>query len=338
MLSLWISSLGSSALVGCGPNLLPNNNFGSAGDGQDDAQGPGSDAGLGDDGSSSGADGPGTAGSSSDGGSSDSGSGDGSGSSDGGSGNNDGIDRGSDTMTGDGPSSDGMDGVDGMDTWGIPPDVTNEPCNPLAQDCFPTHKCVPYATVEGSPFLDADKCMPILGDKSWGQPCTLSGWSEAQDDCDGEGFCWNLHWIEGQLQGTCVPFCVGSPQNLMCPAGWNCLFSGAIALCSKQCDPLMQDCPLDYGCYWTGNAFDCSLVGTPAGDLESCDMHNDCLPGFACVGKALVPTCTGGDPNCCTPWCDVTAPDSCQAPRSCVAFFDEGQAPPGYADVGLCVI
>ena len=221
--------------------------------------------------------------------------------------------------------------------WGTPPDVTNEPCDPLAQDCFPTHKCVPFASQPNSTFWDGNKCMPIVGDKSWGEPCTLSNHNEAQDDCDGEGFCWNLEWVEGQLHGTCVPFCVGSPQELMCPAGWGCLFTGAIALCSKQCSPLIQDCPPAYGCYWTGGAFDCQITGTPAGQSQACDSSNDCQPGFGCVDQGLVPGCVGNDPNCCTAWCDIDEADPCPAPLQCTPFFEEGEAPAMLADVGVCI-
>ncbi len=220
--------------------------------------------------------------------------------------------------------------------WGTPPDVTNEPCNPLAQDCFFTHKCVPYATVPGSSFLDADKCMPIVGDKGWGEPCTLSDFNEAQDDCDGEGFCWNLEWIQGELHGTCVPFCTGSPQDLMCPPGWGCLFSGAVALCSKQCNPLLQDCPDPYNCYWINDAFQCALTGSFGQDAQPCNQANDCTPGLGCVAKANVPGCPDNAATCCTPYCDLDTPD-CQAGRDCVAFFGLGEAPPGFEDVGLCL-
>lgn len=241
-----------------------------------------------------------------------------------------------DPSSGDGdPSS--SQGEEWGEEWGSPPDVTNEPCDPLAQDCFPTHKCVPFASQPMSSFWDGNKCMPILGDKGWGEPCTLSNHNEAQDDCDGDGFCWNLEWVDGQLHGTCVPFCVGSPQDLMCPAGWGCLFSGAIALCSKQCSPLIQDCPPAYGCYWTGGAFDCQITGTPAGQSHACDSSNDCLPGFACVDQGLVPGCMGDDPNCCTQWCDVDEPDPCPPQLSCTAFFEQGEAPAMFASVGVCI-
>lgn len=334
------------ALAGCGRDLLPNNNFGSLGEADEaDEGGPGAgaddgvttvsttDDDVGEDGPTSSTDEGPSSDTASEGPTSDT------------------ADESEDetasattasteesTDADDQDDVDESDSFDGVDTWGTPPDVTNEPCAPLAQDCFPTHKCVPYATVEGSPFLDANKCMPILGDKIWGEPCTLSDFNEAQDDCNGEGFCWNLEWVEGELHGTCVPFCVGSPQDLMCPEGWGCLFSGAVALCAKQCHPLAQDCPLDYGCYWAGNGFDCGLVASPGGDLEACDMTNDCVPGLACVDKALVPECSGSDVNCCTPWCDITGPDTCAAPRSCVPFFEPGQAPPGFGDVGVCIL
>lgn len=240
--------------------------------------------------------------------------------------------------SGDDPSEELADTDPSDETWGIPPDVTNEPCAPLAQDCFPTHKCVPFSTVQASPFLDANKCMPILGDKGWGEPCTLSSFNEGQDDCDGTGFCWNLEWVDGELHGTCVPFCTGSPQSLMCPAGWGCLFSGAVALCNKQCDPLLQDCPAEYGCYWSQNAFQCALTGSQGHDISPCDQPNDCQPGLVCVAQEQVPGCPGNESTCCTPLCDLDLADPCASPRECVAFFEQGQAPVGFQDVGVCVL
>ncbi|PRP92650.1 hypothetical protein ENSA5_48320 [Enhygromyxa salina] len=325
--------------TGCGPGLLRDLGFGTAGEGDTVASADDS----GPDASDSADDGPSPSTTSADSSETvgdDSGDGDSSTTS---------AEGSTTTMTtttadGDGDPAEGPDGDGdgdtddwGGDTWGTPPDVTNEPCEPLTQDCFPTHKCVPFATQPGSTFLDANKCMPILGDKSWGEACTLSDYNEAQDDCDGEGFCWNLEWSEGELHGTCVPFCVGSPQDLMCPTGWGCLFSGAVALCSKQCDPLAQDCPLDYGCYWAGGAFDCALTGTPSGPNQACDNYNDCLPGLACVGKALVPGCEGNDPNCCTSWCDLDGPDPCAPPLGCAPFFEPDNAPPMLDNVGVCI-
>ncbi|NVB42908.1 hypothetical protein G6O69_34120 [Pseudenhygromyxa sp. WMMC2535] len=331
--ALWLAL----SMSGCGPGGLGSGNFGSVGD-EVAGEGGAADVGSADDPDEIGGEGTGEG----SGGEESASTSAGESESDIGEGESGGgtqTSGGEGTDTDSGEVGEGLDDPDeGLDTWGVPPDVTNEPCDPLAQDCFPTHKCVPFASVEGSNFLDADKCMPILGDKVWGEPCTLSDFNEAQDDCDGEGFCWNLEWVEGELQGTCVPFCVGTPQDLVCPAGWACLFSGAVSLCAKQCDPLVQDCPLDYGCYWTGNAFDCSLVATPAGDLEACDDYNDCLAGFGCVDPALVPSCVGDDPGCCTPFCELGGAEVCAGPRECVAFFAQDEAPPGYESTGICVL
>lgn len=329
MRASWFGSL-LLGLAACGPGMLSDPSFGSGADDEASAgPGPGEDASqgsattLGE--SASGAeqsevaddpDGPGTSASSS---------------------ASEGVDTSADTIDGtsiDGTSTDSSSAEDG--NWGIPPDVTNEPCDPLAQDCFPTHKCVPYATVPGSTFLDGNKCMPILGDKAWGEACTLSNFNEAQDDCDGLGFCWDLEWIEGELQGSCVPFCVGTPQNLTCPPGWGCLFSGAIALCAQQCNPLLQDCPNQYACYWVANAFQCVLTGSLGQDAEPCDQVNDCIPGLGCVAQASVPGCPGNAATCCTPYCDLGTP-ACPPARECVAFFDQGEAPPGYESLGICI-
>ncbi len=327
------------ALAGCGPGRLPDLGFGTAGDDAGETAGTGADAG----------EGPSTSASTSAGtsvGDEQPGDGDGDdepGTSAGTTSTSAGTTSTSagSTSAGDGDGDDDGDGDsdwgDGNDTWGEPPDVTNEPCEPLTQDCFPTHKCVPYATQPGTSFLDANKCMPILGDRQWGEPCMLSSFQEGQDDCDAEGFCWNLEWEQGELHGTCVPFCLGSPQTLMCPLGWGCLFSGAVSLCTKQCDPLLQDCPVEFGCYWGGNNFQCLLTATPAFAGQTCDMVSECVPGLACVDKALVLACVGDDERCCTPWCDLDAP-ACPAQLECVAFFDpDQQVPPSLTDVGVCI-
>jgi hypothetical protein len=163
----------------------------------------------------------------------------------------------------------------------------------------------------------------------------LSSYHEAQDDCDADGFCWNLEWVQGELHGTCVPFCLGTPQDLMCPIGWGCLFSGAVSLCPKKCDPLLQDCPANYGCYWAGNNFQC-LLTSMVGPNHTCDKVNECQPGLACVDKALVPGCVGNEDGCCTPWCNLDAPD-CPSQFDCVAFFDEGSVPEWLAHNGVCI-
>lgn len=331
-----VLALSLSSLAACGPGRLPDLGFGSAGEGdtgsassnssndQGDGDGPSTFSTTNDDESPSDDDEPST----DEAPSTSMGDGDGEGEVDG-----DGDPDGDGDADGDGDDDNSNDNAD---TWGDPPDVTNEPCEPLSQDCFPTHKCVPFASQPNSSFLDANKCMPILGDKQWGEPCVHSGFNEAQDDCDGDGYCWNLKWMQGELHGTCVPFCVGTPQHLMCPLGWGCLFSGAVSLCTKQCDPLLQDCANDFGCYWGGNNFQCLLTSALAGANQTCEKVAECVPGLACVNKALLPGCVGNDENCCTPWCSISAP-ACPPQLDCVPFFDEPNIPAWLANVGICV-
>ena len=44
-------------------------------------------------------------------------------------------------------------------------------------------------------------------------------------------------------------------------------------------------------------------------------------------------TCDGA--GCCTPFCDLTAP-VCPDGLECLAFYEEGQAPQCFEDVGVC--
>ena len=47
----------------------------------------------------------------------------------------------------------------------------------------------------------------------------------------------------------------------------------------------------------------------------------------------------GAQTGCCTPYCPVDGgPDPCNMGEECVAFFVEGMAPPGYENVGVCVV
>ena len=93
--------------------------------------------------------------------------------------------------------------------------------------------------------------------------------------------------------GTCIPLCTGSPDNGMCPQGFNCSISndGSLILCVYSCNPVLQDCePEGTGCFWDGALFNCD----PAGDIptnEPCAYINDCLPGHVCVDAASLPGC-----------------------------------------------
>ena len=207
-----------------------------------------------------------------------------------------------------------------------------EACDIIGQDCPEGLKC---SFVFGFDFDNV--CVPVQGSQMPGEPCT--GDSMGNDDCDAQGQCWN---IEDGV-GTCTPYCTGTPENPMCPDGYGCNISSSTALCIAKCDPIEQDCAEGQGCYWANNDFACiPNAGNPPGQTnEPCSYVNDCAPGHACLIPDVFNDCAGMD-GCCGAFCDVGLGDGpCQAVEPnhvCWPFFEQGTAPPGYENVGVCIL
>lgn len=251
-----------------------------------------------------------------------------------------------DTQThGDAESSESSEEVDpetssedGGEGWFMPDDDgAKQPCNIVLQDCLEGEKCVPSS---GGGGWDELVCVPVLGDKLPGEPCTY-GTVAGTDDCDETGACWNVMNIDGELIGTCTAFCTGSPDAPECPAGSLCALSGQsdVAFCLPQCDPIGQDCGAGLGCYWAVSYFGCIFTtqDIPAG--EPCGYINDCAAGHGCVEGRLIPDCAGL--ACCAAFCDINLGDAqCESVpgTGCVPFFAEDTAPPNYEHVGVCIL
>lgn len=205
-------------------------------------------------------------------------------------------------------------------------------CDIWAQDCPEGEKCAAYAMGD---TWDSTKCVPIMGDGVAGDECTYDGAVAGTDTCALGHFCYYTN-MDGV--GTCIPLCTGSPDDGMCPQGFNCSISndGSLILCVYSCNPVLQDCePEGTGCFWDGALFNCD----PAGDIptnEPCAYINDCLPGHVCVDAASLPGCAGS--ACCSSFCDLTDPMCSVMGTECVSFFDEGTAPPGLENTGLCIL
>jgi hypothetical protein len=169
--------------------------------------------------------------------------------------------------------------------------------------------------------------------------CTRRGdGSGGLDDCDRGAICW--HVDPETMEGSCLAFCSGTPEDPICTAGSSCVIrnDGVLSLCEPLCDPLLQDCDAPQACW--PNPFDqgffCESVPAEAGYGEPCDSSWTCAPGLFCAGTREVPDCAG-EVGCCSPFCDLDQPDPCPgAGQVCMPWFAPGEAPAGFDHIGGC--
>ena len=267
------------------------------------------------------------------------------------------------TSPGDGDGDGDGDGTDGNDDDGTNP-TTNPTgqgfienpdggtasfeCDVWGQDCPDGQKCMPWDN-SGQGAWNATKCTPLDPNPAQvGDECTVEGsGTSGVDNCALASMCWGVD--PETNTGTCVSFCTGSEANPSCDnPSTTCSITngGSLILCLPTCDPLVQDCADGQACYGVGNAFICApnASGPDLGNYgDPCEYLNVCNPGLFCAGAAGVPGCQGSS-GCCSEWCDLSSPDGASqcsgvgGGQDCVAYFEPGQAPPGYADVGGCVI
>jgi hypothetical protein len=237
------------------------------------------------------------------------------------------------TSSGDGP----IDGSDDVSFLLEPDGGGDNECDPTAQDCPRGQKCTAWAN-DGGTFWNATRCVEVSGSNVAGDPCLVEGNGvSGLDDCDVGHICLNTN--EENI-GVCVAFCQG--EDLQCASGDACAVynDGVLPLCLQGCDPLLQDCPAGQSCIDTPNqTFICfsDASGANGADGDACppaDGENSCDPGQWCGPNSA--GCM--DVNCCTPYCDLSDP-ACTPPDECVSFYgDVGAAPPGFEDVGVCVL
>ena len=208
-------------------------------------------------------------------------------------------------------------------------------CDVWSQDCGRGEKCAPWAKND-SPTWDATRCFPTDPEPDQvGQPCSAQGnGMSGLDTCGVAELCF---YVDSDGNGTCVSFCDGNPSNPTCPEGFTCSITneGVLALCLPACDPLMSDCASGEGCFPNAADFVClpaptELIVTPS----TCYQSGGCEPGTICLTPEIVPGCEE-ETGCCSPWCDLTAPD-CPADTDCVMWFEKDNVPPQFEDVGIC--
>jgi hypothetical protein len=256
------------------------------------------------------------------------------------------AETGTDPSATDGPADTGNDPTVGFiqdpDGGGV-----SIECDLWSQDCAEGEKCMPWAN-DGGGAWNAARCSPLDPNPAQvGDECTVEGSGVSGiDNCDVGSMCWDVD-PETNL-GTCVAFCMGSEANPICedPAT-NCVIAneGVLILCLPNCDPLLQDCAEGQACYPIDDAFACApdVSGEEGLYGDACQFLNVCDPGLFCANAEVVPDCAGAQ-GCCSPFCDLSDPDAgancpgAAGGQDCVAWYEEGEAPPGFENVGACSI
>ncbi|MEM7152079.1 MAG: ribulose phosphate epimerase [Myxococcota bacterium] len=243
------------------------------------------------------------------------------------------LDSSSDTST--------DDGVGFLDP-GLDDGFGGDECDLFAQDCPRGEKCMPWSN-DGGGTWNALRCSPIAREPgAAGEPCTVEGNAfSGIDSCELGAMCWDVD--EETNEGECIAMCVGSPEKPACEdEGSMCSITGdgVLALCFSTCDPLAQTCPEGSGCYPVGTSSSFACIVDDSGDAgqpaDPCMFINDCDPGTMCVPGKFVPECF--DLGCCTSFCAVgDMGATCLPGQSCSPYYEEGSAPPGFEDVGVCL-
>ena len=164
------------------------------------------------------------------------------------------------------------------------------------------------------------ECADAVGGLEEGEPCASALECAAGLACFREG-----------ATGVCARVCCPGDEGA-CGDGMRCSADGVLVTgvatswgrcgAPRACDPRAPACPTREGCYIDYRTADCRLAGTA--DLgQSCEVPQDCLPGFHCAGIGA-PTCVR--------ICVLSDPRSCpSAEGTCVA---QAYSPEG---TGVCV-
>lgn len=232
-------------------------------------------------------------------------------------------------------------------TDGDPTGVDGEACDVFLQDCADGEKCNPWAN-DGGAHWNAFACFPVDDNAgSFGDECLVEGsGTSGVDNCALGALCWDVD--PESNAGTCTELCQGTADDPVCTTpGTSCVtfIYDSIPLCLPVCDPLLQDCGDGEACaplaafnflIETDTVFGCVPdIAEDSGDFgDLCNLEGECNAGFACT--ASVPGCPEDQDNCCSPFCDLTEVSPCPDLLTCVPWFEEGLAPIGLENVGLC--
>jgi len=224
-------------------------------------------------------------------------------------------------------------------------------CDLFAQDCIEGEKCVPWS--EDADFVPDDiRCCPVEQPIAQaGDLCSVEYLGSCIDNCAPGTMCFD---IDGDGEGVCQELCGGTAEAPECSNGSDdeCfIYYSGVPFCFAKCDPLVQGCPPDKGCYpdaiaQGGTGFLCMPTIGDQTLGEYCWLLAGCNPGMLCATPDVLPTCYGGatDAGCCTDLCDTTeVPDPCKEIHpdiECVPWYFQGAEPPSaeLQNVGACAL
>jgi hypothetical protein len=216
-------------------------------------------------------------------------------------------------------------------------------CDQWIQDCPDGFKCMPYSD-DGDNAWESQKCTPVVPNAAWpGEPCTVLGSGvSGYDSCAEGSMCWNVD--PDTCTGKCVEQCKGSPADPICTQpSTQCYMSAdaLLVLCLTSCDPLEPMCPDGEVCLpnpMDPSSFTCVIdaSGEEGQVFDVCEYLNACDPGLLCANPALAEECDQMAAGCCLPFCRLSEPDCPGAGQECLAWYEEGMAPPMYENVGVC--
>ncbi len=223
-------------------------------------------------------------------------------------------------------------------------------CSFFTQDCNDGEKCVPWSELPDL-IPDEIRCCPVQEPVAQaGDICTVQGYlGSCLDNCVKGTMCLD---IDGDGTGVCQQMCGGEPEDPKCDdAEEECfIYYSGVPLCFSTCDPLIQNCPSDKGCYPDaiaegGTGFLCMPTVGDNGLGDYCWLLSACNPGMICATPNVLPNCHGDadDAGCCTDLCDITEPDACSEIHpdlECVSWYYGDLQPPSQElqNVGACVI
>lgn len=197
-------------------------------------------------------------------------------------------------------------------------------CHVWLKDCPQGQKC--YYDTSSEVYVCTDM---VPAPAAPGQPCEIF---ETIDSCDAFSHCRLLDETTGI--GTCMPTCSGSPGDFTCPEPMFCQIydepSDVMAICLLPCDPLMAECPPGASCLPFVSNYTCqNSIQPPKVEGEPC-LGFECKNGLVCASDASM-DCV--DDSCCTPYCDLNAPDPCPMDMQICVQYSAGE---GWEHIGFC--